>query len=272
MKQSRSGAVGGAIDRAVGGAIEGAIDAHCHLDFKQFNKDREEVIQRARDCGVVRMINSGVDLSTNQKSLELAKRYDFISVTLGLSPNTIGGQSDGDIDRRLSQISENAGQAIAIGEAGLDYYHCRDAAGRERQAQIFQKVIDLAASLDLPLVIHSRDAEQQALEMVRHLDRVVFHCYSGTIPTMKDAVDRGFYISIATNLCRSGQHQILARNVSMDHLLVETDSPFLSPRRGRNEPAYVLDSVRMIARMRGLEPEEIACKTAENTKRIYKIC
>jgi TatD DNase family protein len=217
------------------------------------------------------MINSGVDLSTNQRSLELARKYDFISVTLGLSPNTIDGQSDGEIDRRLEQIRENAGQAIAIGEAGLDYYHCKEAAGRERQARIFRRVIDLAASLDLPLVIHSRDSEQQALEMVRHMDKVVFHCYSGTIPTMKEAVDRGFYISLATNLCRSGLHQILARNVSLDHLLVETDSPFLSPHGGRNEPAFVLDSVRMIARIRSMEPGEIARKTAENTRRIYKI-
>ena len=83
--------------------------------------------------------------------------------------------------------------------------------------------------LNLPLIIHSRDAEQQALEMVKHLEKVIFHCYSGSLGTMKEAVDRGFYISLATNLCRSGHHQILARNVSLDHLLVETDSPFLSP-------------------------------------------
>ena len=88
---------------------------------------------------------------------------------------------------------------------------------------------------------------------------------------MKEAVDRGFYISLATNLCTSGRHQILAKNVSLDHLLVETDSPFLSPRRGRNEPAFVLDSVRLIAKIRNMEPQEIAQKTSENTKRIYSI-
>jgi TatD DNase family protein len=88
---------------------------------------------------------------------------------------------------------------------------------------------------------------------------------------MKEAVDRGFYISLATNICKSSHHQILARNVSLDHLLVETDSPFLSPRRGRNEPSFILDSVRLIAKIRGIEPEEVAEKTAENTKRIYNI-
>jgi TatD DNase family protein len=217
------------------------------------------------------MINSGVDYSTNQKSLELAKKYDFISATLGLSPNTLEGLNEADLNRLLAQIKDNAAKAVGIGEAGLDYYHTKDAAVREHQAKVFQKVIDLAGSLNLPLVIHSRDAEQQALNMVKHLEKVVFHCYSGSLSTMKEAIDRGFYISIATNLCRSGQHQILARNVALDHLLVETDSPFLSPRRGRNEPCYVQDSVMLIARIRNMEPQEIARITSDNTKRIYNI-
>ncbi|OPY49939.1 MAG: DNase TatD [Methanosaeta sp. PtaU1.Bin060] len=251
--------------------IAGAIDSHCHLDFKQFNKDRDAVMQRARESGVVLMINSGVDFATNQRSLELAKEHDFIFATLGLSPNFPDGFSDADLNRLLKHIEENAGECIGIGEAGLDYYHCKDASGRERQARVFLKVIDLASSLGLPLVIHSRDAEAQALEMVKHLDKVVLHCYSGSLGTMKEAVDRGFYVSLATNLCHSARHQILARNVPLDHLLVETDSPFLSPRKGRNEPAFILDSLRLIARIRGIEPQEVARITSENAKRIYNI-
>lgn len=217
------------------------------------------------------MINSGVDYSTNARSLELADKYEFISATLGLSPNTLPEIKEPELKKLLEQIENNADHAIGIGEAGLDYYHCKDAPTRNQQAKVFRQVIDLAASLNKPLVIHSRDAEQQALDMVKHLDKVIFHCYSGTLSTMKEAIDRGFYISIATNVCRSGQHQILARNVSLDRLLIETDSPFLSPRRGRNEPSFVLDSVRLIARIRGIEPQELARITAENTKRIYNI-
>jgi TatD DNase family protein len=229
------------------------------------------VIDRALKSGLVRMINSGVDYSSNSKSIDLVGKYDFFSATLGLSPNILQDIKEPELKMLLAQIESLAGQAVGIGEAGLDYYHCKDAPGRERQAAVFKKVIALAESAGLPLVIHSRDAEQQALDMVKHLDRVVFHCYSGTLSTMKEAVDRGYYISLATNLCRSAQHQILAKNVPLDHLMVETDSPFLSPRRGRNEPAFVLDSIRMIARLRGLEPQEIARVTAENTKRIYNI-
>lgn len=228
-------------------------------------------MESARRCGIVHMINSGVDISTNARSLELAKKYDFISATLGLSPNTLESIKKPELEMLFGQIEKNAHLAVGIGEAGLDYYHCKDAPGRERQAEVFRRVIDLAKSLDKPLVIHSRDAEQPALEMVKNLDKVVFHCYSGSISTMKEAIDRGFYISLATNVCRSGRHQILARNVSLDRLLVETDSPFLSPRGGRNEPSFVLDSIRLIARIRGLEAQELARMAAENTKRIYNI-
>lgn len=249
----------------------GVIDSHCHLDFKQFNKDRETVMQRARDSGVSLMINSGVDYATNRRSLELAAKYDFIYATLGLSPNSLDSLSDADILMLLDQIKENAGQAVGIGEAGLDYYRCKDPASRERQAKVFSQVIELARSLNLPLVIHSRDTEQKALDMVKDLEKVVFHCYSGTLATMREATDRGFYISLATVLCRSPQHQVLAKNVSLDRLLVETDSPFLSPRHGRNEPSYVLDSVRLIAKIRGVEPQEIARMTSENTRRIYDL-
>lgn len=247
------------------------IDSHCHLDFKQFNKDREAVINRARDSGVMLMINSGIDHDTNIKSLKMAEENEFIYPTLGLNPNSLGSLTDEELNATLSQMMENAGIAVGIGEAGLDHYRCSDQASRTKQAEVFRKVIEVARSLDLPLVIHSRDAEQQALEMVKDLDKVVFHCYGGTLGTMKEAVDHGFYISIATVICYSPHHQILARNVPLDKLLIETDSPFLSPRKGRNEPSFVLDSVRLIAKIRGMQPSEIARITSENTMKVFGI-
>jgi TatD DNase family protein len=248
---------------------QGVIDSHCHLDFKHFNKDRNAVIERAKDAGIVLMVNSGVDFVTNRKSLQLANDHDFIQATLGLSPNLVEGLSEEDLQSVFEQIRANASQIVGVGETGLDYYRCRDKTAREHQVQIFRQAIELARSLDLPLVIHSRDAEQQALEMIRDLDKVIFHCYGGTLSTMKEAVDRGFYISLATVLCRSAQHQILARNVPLDRLLIETDSPFLSPRGGRNEPSFILDSVRLLARIRGIEPAEVARTTTDNARRIF---
>lgn len=250
---------------------DGVIDSHCHLDFKHFDKDRTAVMSRAREAGVVMMINSGIDLATNRRSLELAKNHDFMRATLGLSPNSVEEMKSKDLESELNFIMDNADRAVGIGEAGLDHYRCKDEAARIHQVQVFQKIIDLAKSVDLPLVIHSRDAEQQALEMVKDLDKVVFHCYGGSMSTMKQAVDRGFYISLATVVCRSGSHQVLARNIPLDHLLVETDSPFLAPKRGRNEPMNVLESVRLIAKIKGISPSEVASATKKNTKKIFSI-
>lgn len=118
-------------------------------------------------------------------------------------------------------------------------------------------------------MIHARETEDIAFDLVKDMEKVVFHCYSGSLETMRKIVDRGFYVSIATVVCRSVKHQALARNVPLDQLLIETDSPFLSPRRGRNEPSFILDSLNLIARMRGMDPEDLAAATVRNTRRIY---
>ncbi len=247
------------------------IDSHCHLDFKNFKKDRDEVIQRARSAGVVTMINSGIDLVTNERTLKLAASHPFIYPTLGLSPNSLGYMSDDDVQAVLDQIRGHSAEIVGVGEAGLDYYRCPDLAGRKRQIEIFQKVVDLSRELDLPQVIHARLAEDECLEMVRHLEKVVFHCYGGSMATMKEAVDLGFYISLATVVCRSAHHQVLARNVPLESLLIETDSPFLSPRRGRNEPSYVQDSVALIARIKDIAPEDVARTTTRNAIRAFDL-
>ena len=247
------------------------IDTHCHLDFKNFNKDRDEVIKRALDAGVTTMINSGIDLKTNRKTLDLAKKYDCVRMTLGLNPNGLGEMTDEEVDATLDQIRSHAREIVGVGEAGLDYYRCPDQKGRDRQRTVFGKVVLLAEELDLPQVIHARLAEDEAFDMVKDLNKVVFHCYSGTAGTMKEAVDRGFYISLATVVCKSVQHQVLASQVPLERLLIETDSPFLSPRRGRNEPAYVLDGLNLIAKIKGLPPEDVAQATAANAKKIFNL-
>jgi TatD DNase family protein len=246
-------------------------DTHCHLDFKNFNKDRDEVIQRALKAGVTTMINSGIDLKTNRKTLELARKYDFIHATLGLNPNGLGEMTDEEVDATLDQIRAHAKEIVGVGEAGLDYYRCPDQKGQDRQREVFRKVVDLSRELDLPQVIHARLAEDEAFEMVKDLNKVVFHCYSGTVGTMRNAVDRGFYISLATVVCKSAQHQVLARQVPLDRLLIETDSPFLSPKAGRNEPAYVLEGLNLIAKIKDLPPEDVAKATTTNARRIYKL-
>jgi TatD DNase family protein len=247
------------------------IDSHCHLDFPKFNRDRKETIFRAREAGVVGMVNSGISLKGNRMSLELAEKYEDIHTTLGLSPDIAREGTYKEINAILFQIETNAGKAVAIGEAGLDFQDCKTDEERERQTASFKKVIELAKDLDKPLVVHARLAEDEVLKLVRGVDTVIYHCYSGSVETMREIVDMGYYISLATLVCFSEHHQVLAAEAPLENLLLETDSPYLSSRKGRNEPAFIVDSVPMVAQLKGMEPAEIAKLTTENARRVFKI-
>lgn len=247
------------------------IDSHCHLDFPKFNRDREETILRAREAGVVGMVNSGISLKGNRITLELAEKNEDIYAALGLSPDIGRGGEDKEINAILAQIEENAGKAVGIGEAGLDFQDCKTKEERERQTAAFKKVIELAKNLDKPLIVHARQAEAEVLKLVKGVDTVIYHCYSGPVETMREIVDMGYYISLATLVCFSEHHQTLAEAVPLENLILETDSPFLSPRKGRNEPAFIVDSVPVVAQLKNMEPAEIAKSTTENARRAFNI-
>jgi len=247
------------------------IDSHCHLDFPKFNRDREETILRARESGLVGMINSGISLKGNRISLELAEQHDDIYATLGLSPDIGREGEDKEINAILTQIEANVEKAIGIGEAGLDFQDCKTNKERERQTAAFKKVIELAKELDKPLVVHARLAEAEVLKLVKSVDTVIYHCYSGSVETMREIVDMGYYISLATLVCFSKHHQTLAEAVPLESLLLETDSPFLSSRKGRNEPAFIVDSVPVVAQLKNMKPVEIAKSTTENARRAFNI-
>lgn len=247
------------------------IDSHCHLDFPKFNRDREETILRAREAGVVGMVNSGISLKGNRISLELAEKNEDIYAALGLSPDIGREGEDKEINAILAQIEANEGKAVGIGEAGLDFQDCKTNEERERQTAAFKKVIELAKDLDKPLIVHARQAEAEVLKLVKGMDTVIYHCYSGPVETMREIVDMGYYISLATLVCFSEHHQTLAEAVPLENLLLETDSPFLSPRKGRNEPAFIVDSVPVVAQLKDMEPAEIAKSTTENARRAFNI-
>ena len=247
------------------------IDSHCHLDFPKFSKDQEEVIFRAREAGVKALINSGIDLKTNLSSLQLAEQYDFIYATAGLSPSIASTQGDEKVEEVLKQLSEMGEKVVGIGEAGLDYYHYKESGERRKQKEAFEKVIGIANNLGKPLVIHGRDAEEECFEMAKNLETVIFHCYGGSIETMERIADAGYYISIPTLVCFSDHHQEIAKNVPQELMIIETDSPYLSPRKGRNEPAYLVDSLEIIAKICDMDTEEVASITTKNTKKAFKI-
>ena len=170
------------------------------------------------------------------------------------------------------QIRDFENEILAVGEIGLDYYHERKETERRKQKEIFKSILDLAEEIGKPVVIHARDSERVAYEMLKRTDlEAVFHCYSGDIKTMKSIEDSGYYISLSTLVCFSEKHIKLAEKVSLEHLLLETDSPFLSPRRGRNEPAFVWDAVRKVAEIKDTSVQEICNVVLKNINKLFKI-
>lgn len=247
------------------------IDSHCHLDFPKFDIDREQTIQRACSNGIEHIINSGVDIKTNLSSLTLAENYKNIHATLGLSPHIVISSNHEEIEQNLKFIENNLEKTVAIGEAGLDYYYFKKLEEKKKQINIFEKIINLAHKYEKPLVIHGRKAEDTALQMSNQLDKVIFHCYSGSIETMNKIIDAGYFVSVSTLVCFSTHHQKIVEKLPLENMILETDSPYLSPYKGRNEPAFITESLEWIAKLKNIKTEDIAHTTRKNTINIFNI-
>ena len=240
-----------------------AVDAHCHIDMAQFDSDRNDVISRAKNARIT-IINSGINLNSNFATKRLLINEN-VRATYGLSP------IDTDqADKVEDFIRQNRDTATGIGEVGLDYYHIRDTVQRERQKAAFWRFIDLSDELELALVVHSRDAERHVFEMTNRLDDVIYHCYSGDLDTLHKIVDCGHYISISTRVKKSKLHQEIVKCTPQELIIVETDSPYLSPRKGRNEPAFIIEAIATIAELWAITVDVAASIILDNTVNAFK--
>jgi TatD DNase family protein len=244
------------------------IDTHCHLEEPEFDKDRGEVIERAIGHGVV-MITSGISSATWQKVLNISHEYEGVYASIGLDPTLFH-----DIDLVIDMIKSNVSQIVAIGETGLDHYRVRDHSERDQQKAAFQSLILLAEELKLPIQVHSRSAGKVALQTLYSLDasRVHMHAFDGKASLARTAsADYGYYFSIPTSVVRSQQKRKLVKAIDLEHLLLETDSPVLSPTIGeRNEPSNIhiaCEEVSTILHRSSNEIEEL-CK--RNSLRLYE--
>lgn len=243
------------------------LDAHCHLSFKAFNRDRDEVIERARKA-LEGVVDCGATLATMERSLDLSTRYEgFVHSTLGLHPSS---PYDPEV---FEYIEKNIDGIVALGETGLDYHYARDEGERVAQLETFGKFVELAREYDLPLVIHSREAEKAALDYLleRGGERAVFHCFSGPLEVALRALEAGYKISLATNVCYSESHRPLVEGIGLEHLLLETDAPYLSPLREfrRNEPAFVIHGVAKVAEVKGITGGEVSRAAGRNAKGFF---
>jgi TatD DNase family protein len=252
------------------------IDSHAHLSLPEFDKDREEVIKRARDAGIQHIITIGTDSDDCRKAVALAKQYDFISAAVGIHPHDAKTITSGTYTL-LRKLAEDK-KVVAIGEIGLDFY--RNLSSRETQIPHFRKQLKLAREVALPVIIHDRDAHQEAVKILQEgkAETVggVIHCFSGDWDMAKACLDMGFYLSIPGTITykKSDEYRKLVSKLPLDRLLVETDSPFLTPhpfRGNRNEPGYVQYVAETVAWVKGIPQEELARITTKNAQTLFRL-
>ncbi len=253
------------------------FDTHCHLDDEAFDEDREAVISRAIEQGLQYMVCPGVNLDSSKKVQDLAAKYPQIYCAVGIHPEDAFDITDDMYDTIERWAAENP-KVVAIGEIGLDY-HYKDGAPRDVQKEVFIRQIEIAKRVNKPIIIHDRDAHGDMMEIMRKYApdvQFVLHCYSGSYEWAVEMIRLGAYISFSGTMVfpKSSNLKKSAGNLPLERLFVETDSPYLAPnpyRGKRNEPAYVYYVAEEMARLRGMETEEIARITTKNGKNFFGI-
>lgn len=250
------------------------IDTHAHLDLSEFDRDREEVIQRAREAGLVHIVTIGIDVKTSERAIKLAGEYDFISAAIGFHPHDAKHLTQAALDR-LRDLGR-AEEVVGFGEIGLDFY--RDHSPRLDQREGFEELIRLGLELKLPIIIHDRDAHEEVYKRLAAAragqNGGVIHCFSGDYNLARRFIDLGFHISIPGTVTfpKADTLRKVVDKLPLDALLIETDAPFLAPlphRGKRNEPAYVKLTAAEVARVKKLSLEEIASITTANAQRLF---
>jgi TatD DNase family protein len=258
--------------KVVLGIIVLAIDTHVHLDAAAFAVDLVSVVQRANTAGVDQMISIGTDLPSSRKAVELSRRFPGVWATVGLHPHEAAHCSDA-LEDGLTALATNS-RVVAIGETGLDFY--RNLAPVAAQHEAFRRQIALAQHLDLPLVIHSRNADEEVLSALTAADagRVIMHCFTGDRALARRCLAHGWYLAFGGSATypRNGELRAVVAEVPAEQLLFETDAPYLAPvphRGRRNEPAWLTDTISHCAQVRNIAPEALAEQAARNAARAF---
>ncbi|MGB7947062.1 MAG: TatD family hydrolase [Candidatus Binatia bacterium] len=256
----------------------GLIDSHAHIQGKEYSGEAEAVIQRAREAGVGQIIVVGGagDMSSNTEAVALANASPDLYATVGMHPHDakdVGGEELLELQKLLAHP-----KVIAVGETGLDYFY--NHSPRDVQRRVFCQFIHMARETKLPIVVHERDAAEDALELLRNEGagelRGVIHCFTGNYEAARGYLDLGFYLSFAGIVTFKNAESLrqVVRQVPSDRILIETDSPYLTPvpyRGKRNEPAYVRFVAETVAKIKGMPLDEVARMTTENTKALFRI-
>ncbi len=253
------------------------VDTHCHLDFKDFDHDRPEAINKAKSSGVEYIINVGSSVEGSKRSCALANEYEFIFATVGIHPHEAKDVKSEDYDT-LEWLIKNNKKVVAIGEIGLDYY--RNLSPKDKQIEIFIKQLELSNKYDLPIVIHSREAFGDTLEILKKYKSLpikgVMHCFSGDEQSLKECLELGLYISFTSNVTYKKAQNLrdLSKLVPIEKMCLETDAPYLAPenlRGKRNEPANLISLIKLLAELKKLSESDIARITTHNANQLFSL-
>ena len=250
------------------------IDSHCHLTDEAFDDDRLFILNDLSNFGIRGIINPATNLTDSKMAIELAEKYDNFYAMAGIHPEEVDDITDKDLEE-LAKLAKNE-KVIAIGEIGLDYYWTDD--NKSRQKEIFIHQLELARKLEKPAVIHVRDSKDDVIEILKDYQdlKIQIHCFSDDLETLEKYMQMGFYISIGgvVTFNNGTNEQNAARNVPIDRLMLETDSPYLTPEpyRGlRNDPRRIVEVARIVAQLRDMKIDKLAKRTYNNTKEFFNL-
>jgi len=240
------------------------VDVHAHLEII---KDLDEVVARAAEAGVKIIIANGVNVETNRKAIEFSEKYDIVKFALGIYPNDCLEMSEKEIDDEIHFIKSK--KPLAIGECGLDF---KEEVDKEKMLDCFEKQINLAKDLDIPVIVHSRKAELECIEILEKLEckKVVMHCFCGKMKLVQRVIENGWYFSIPCNVLKSQHFQQVVQKTPFKQLLTETDAPFLSPYADKqSEPFFIKGTIEKIAEIKKMDEQEIANQVFMNYQRLF---
>ncbi len=253
--------------------MENIFDTHAHYDDEAFDIDRETLLSTFENRGVSYVIDCGCDVMSSKKAIELSEKYDFIYAAVGIHPHEADDADDSDIDI-IKRLTEHE-KVVAIGEIGLDYHY--DFSPRELQKEYFEKQIILANELDIPIIVHDREAHEDTMQLLRkYKPKGVLHCFSGSVETAKEIISLGMYIGLggAVTFKNAKKPVEVAEYLPLDRFLLETDAPYMTPvpfRGKRNDSTLIPYAALKIAEIKGIDAQVVVDAACENAKRLFGI-
>lgn len=249
------------------------VDVHSHLDDKKFS-NLDSIIVRARKAGVKIIICNGLNPKSNRVCLELSEKYDIVRASLGIYPSDAERLSSKELEDEIMSIEKNRNRIVAIGEVGLDFHWTKkdETEKIEKQRMVFKKLIKLSEKICKPLIVHSRKAEKECIEILEKSRnrKIVMHCFNGNKKLVEKVINNKWFFSIPANIVRSKQFQMIVEECPINQLLTETDAPYLSPYQGRiNEPSFIVETIKKIAEIKNMDETEVINNIFMNYQTVF---